>query len=218
MRFREYLSSLSEMTMRAGNLRDGIEPQRKYYEPLIIKNGKYIGDLKTGAEIFKIYQSELQEELQYGLYDDDILIAFFNGTMSSIQGLPKFYYLEQMLTKSDYAGRHLSAKLLVFLKTREKIPVVFGNVHSEDTIQNIRKIARTVPVLTVKWVNIETGDIDEFKVEKDEEDVKHLYGIDGWVPWRILIEAEKTDTQLTHFISESSQWDLRHDYNIWIRE
>lgn len=209
------------MTYRARNLRGGIEPQRQQYEPLIIKNGSYIGDLRSNNETFKIYQSELENEIQFGLYDDKILVTFFNGDFNSYPGISKAYYLKQMLTKENYSGQHLSAKLLMFLKTREKIPVILSDIHSEDTVNNIRKIAKTVPMLNIQWFNIETGEIDKFNVKQDETDTKHIDGIDGKTNWNILIETFKNnenDTSFKHFISESNHWDISHNYDIWINE
>jgi hypothetical protein len=219
MRFKDYLN---EMTVRTGDLTKGIEPSRVKYEPEIIKDGKYIGDLKNLNNQYKIYQARLDSGIQFGLYDEEILVTLFDGRFKKFANLPKCYYLERMITKKEYAGQHLSAKLLLFLKTREKIPVIFSDIHSKDTVHNIRKIARTIPHLSVSWFNVATGMKDEFDPDTDDKDTKHIYGMNGPTKWRIMIEQNKFDLlddngqkRNHHFLSEHSRWDVVKDYNIW---
>jgi hypothetical protein len=214
MRFRTYLD---EMTIRTGNLTKGIEPSRIFYEPIIIKDGQYIGDLRNLDIDYKIYQSEFDNGVQYGLYDGTILATLFDGSFRRFKKIGKNYFLDRMITKKEYAGQHLSAKLLMFLKTREKIPVVFSDIHSIDTVHNIRKIARTISNLQVSWFNTSTGETDIFDPETDDKDTKHVYGINGPTKWRIMIEAfpQVEDGKFTHFIHEAKQFEITNDYNIW---
>ena len=219
MRFKHFLS---EMTVRAGDLRKGIEPLRIEYEPKMIKEGKYIGDLKNLDIEYKVFQSKLDGNIQYGLYDGETLVTMFDGRFRKFVDISKCYYLERMITIREYAGQHLSAKLLMFLKTREKIPVIFGDIHSRDTVHNVRKISKTIPHLQVKWLNVATGDVDPFDPETDDKDTKHIFGQNGPTKWRIMIEGngqfaivDGVKTRCFHFLHEGEKNDLTKDYNMW---
>jgi uncharacterized protein (DUF1015 family) len=221
MRFRTYLD---EMTIRDGNLRTGLEKGRKYLESLIKKEGKHIGDI----EHFEIYKSNIENLIQYGLYDKDFLVTYFNGEMKIFPEIGEVFELNQMLTHQNYTGNHFSAKLLVFLKTRHYLPVIFSEIQSSDNVKNIRKIASVVPVLNVKWFNIETGEIEEFDPKIDENDIKHVKTLDS-TPWRIMMEKTEEgywqnnfgDIKFPLFNTKSNLLeilDYSTDYNMWIKE
>lgn len=186
MRFREYLN---EMTLRTGSLRRVVEPIRIEYEPQIIKAGRLLGEFKSSSTTFQVYKSTLDGEVQFGVYDGENLATLFNGKYKKFPEVPRAFYLDQMVTADEYLGQHLSAKLIVFLKNKEKVPVILSDIHSKDTVQNIRKISRVVPELIVRWFNIYSGEYNDFDPDTDDKDTKHLFGSNGLTKWRILIEG-----------------------------
>lgn len=203
MRFKHFLG---EMTIRAGNLRKGLEPLIKEYQSLIISQGEHIGDVDE----YKVYKSYIEGMTQFALYKEDVLATLFVGDFKTDKYLKKYYLLIQMVTAKEFSGNHLSAKLLVFLKTRHYTPVVFNEIHSKDTTFNLRKIAKKVPFLQVKWFNIKTGEIDEYDPEKDEQDKKHVMTISR-TDWRILIETK----ELGYY---QNSWDDYHKFPIFNKE
>lgn len=177
--------------MRTHDLRHSLEYSRKQFESILKDKGEHIGDIET----YRILRFN-DDLVNIGLYDDstETLASLIQGKFIKI---PKFndeiFEIIRMITHEDYINQKLTFRMMMFFKTREHWPFLFGSLHSEDTVHNTLSIARTER-FKMSWINMKTGELDDFEQDNHLKDNKH-FGKGRPTEWQLLFEKDDFDWQ-----------------------
>ena len=151
MKFNE----LKEMTARMVNMNFETMPFPDFPE-----NAKFVGKMEGGLPI---YFFEFNKTEIYGVKIKNENAAFTQLKKINVPNLGEIYEVQNSKVINKYRGQILSFKLLFFLSFELKKTLLFGNVHSNGTVNGLKKVEH---VYDMKLFNIDTGEIEEFSYEK----------------------------------------------------
>jgi len=139
-----------------------------------ILNGNHVGDV----EEYKILRCRVDGKDIFALVKDDTYYSAIRGYFNHNINIDKSLYVDMMITKSEFGGKSLNAKLIRFLLSREGWNVIIDSLISPANKQNFYKLA---PVFHLKWLNVKTLEIVDFD-DNPEEKFNNHYPTD----WQIL--------------------------------
>ena len=194
------------MTLVVGDLSVPMTKAREYLEPFVLNNGKYVADIGS----YKLYEFEDGSGKTYGLYDHSKLASVVNGSFISIEEHNKVFEVNVMSTGHEWSRQKLTAKILMYLRSRTKVPILIGKVISDANLKNFEKLSQS-PSLGVNWINTKTGDKEPF----DKLQGKTSFA--NPTDWQLFIESLSVPTSSFYRFSQfNEETDISSDYSIWI--
>lgn len=170
----------NEMTMVDSNistrmLNDYLEDM----EPLLLK-GTHIGDI----EEFQLRHIKYKTFEVYGLCTKDEVVCVFKCRFKNFPKIDKTLYVFIMVTKPEWKGKSLSAKIINFFTTREVWNVLIDDLISPANKANLEKIAKQKQS-SACWFNVKTGEISDFENADGKYKFKHF---EKDTHWHILFQ------------------------------
>lgn len=163
---------LREMTMSSGSM-ENLGKYLKDYEH-ILKDSVHVGDI----EDFNVFRKErnVAPFYDYAISTEDKIIAFFSVT--------KKWEVDIAYVSPEFRKKGLFSAFLFFLKRNEGASkITLGNVHSQDTIDAIKRIHAR---FDTHWENQKTKE----KIKYDPNTAKDFYGVKSSNDWRIILEND----------------------------
>lgn len=193
---------VSEMTLAAGDLSSYLEKMfddlKKMKQPL-----DHIGDISD----VNVFRSTNSKTRGYDILKrNNEPIGFSDWTVFQIKHALVFeigniYFIPEEQRKD------LGYKYFFFLKNVLHLNVLLGNVHSKATVEFLKKQDR-LRRFDLKWYNIQTGDLEDFKNSK--------YSLTGRPSeWRVLIESDEGHEPIFNQFRSSEITSLRNSYD-WL--
>ena len=175
MIFKEFLSQLDEMSMKAGDLEADLKRIFDHYSKHAVGEGDHIGDIET-VQIMRYRHGKSGVDF-FVKNKERVGICVWNKFKIK---LGEILEVDNIYIMPEERNKDLYYKYLYFLKNVNHEKILIGTVHSTPQRGFLKKM-HNLKRFDVKWVNINTGETDEFEREKYESRP---------TDWRILIESD----------------------------
>lgn len=175
MIFKEFLSQLDEMSMKAGDLEADLKRIFDHYSKHAVGDGDHIGDIET-VQIMRYRHGKSGVDF-FVKNKERVGICVWNKFKIK---LGEILEVDNIYIMPEERNKDLYYKYLYFLKNVNHEKILIGTVHSTPQREFLKKM-HNLKRFDVKWVNINTGETDEFEREKYENRP---------TDWRILIESD----------------------------
>ena len=169
---------------------------------------EYIGDIEQNKILYK----KINGLDFYAISENESPISFIQVQTRNILG-KDYLEIRNIFTKEEYRGQNYAKKLLFFLKNVEKKSFVFGDIQSKLGQLLVRSVSKSnrFPMF---WLNIKTGDKQEYEPEKDNPNLKPYRSFFQQTDWVVIAESLRGESFTSRFLTENDP-NCWHKYIQW---